>query len=1662
MWVSNGVYEIGGRVICGTMTNRVAITRAIIVQSVNGPEWTIIKGAKDPATTNGDAAVRCVYVGTNALLSGFTLTNGATRTSGDQGAEQGGGGAWCESSGALSNCTISGNSAYYGGGGSYQGTLIKCTLSGNTAGWGGGGAYDGTLSNCVLLGNSAVSCGGGAHGGTLNSCLLSGNSGSSGGGARLSTLNNCVLSGNLGSSGGGALLSTLNNCAIVTNSAVDGSGGGVFDSTVNNCTISGNSAASPGGGAYQGTLKNCIVYFNSASTGPNCHEASLNYSCTTPNPGGTGNITNDPQFVDAVGGNYRLLSGSPCIDQGNNGYVQGTSDLDGKLRIINDAVDMGAYEFGVGVSTPAVPQPLGGRTGLVGQVLGFYTGGSTCSDGAAVEYLFDWGDGSYSEWSSSSNADHNWSPDGLYSIRARARCATNTSFLSGWSAQNYVLITNVPVIPMTHYVLSSGTAVPPYTNWETAAHSIQAAISVAAPSGARVVVGVGHYMECIDFLNKNIEVGSLFMTNGDAGYIAQTVIDGGHTGRVVNVDQGQTTASRLTGFTITNGYAGAANERGGGIRCVNTHPRLDHLVVVGNYANYVGGGIYLEGSTSSIQNVTFVGNSCDLVGGGVACYYGGPRLENVIIRGNQTACSGGGIQFYHATAALKNVVVAENVAGTGGGGMYFDGCSPTLEAVTIADNVVTNGHGGGMNVSYISQPVLIDSIIWGNTPEEVFFETSWFGMALTVQHSDIQGGEAGIVTGGKGPVYWNAGNLNDDPIFTADFGLQLGSPCINAGTNLSWMVSALDPAGVLRIIDYTVDMGAYEFTGGSTVTVSTPAVPQHLGNGAGLVGQVLQFCTGGSACSDWTPVQYLFDWGDGSYSEWSYFTNANHSWSQAGSYSLRARARCATNATILSSWSDHSHVLITNAPGISLTHYVLSSGTAVPPYTNWETAAHSIQAAIGVAATCGARVVVGVGHYTECIDFLNKNIEVGSLFLTSGDAGYIAQTVIDGGHTGRVVNVSQGQTAASRLTGFTITNGYAGAVHERGGGIRCVNAHPRLDHLVVAGNYANYVGGGIYLEGSTSSIQNVTFVGNSCDLVGGGIACYYGGPRMENVIIRGNRTACSGGGIQFYHAAAALKNVVVAENVAGTGGGGMYFDGCSPILEAVTIADNVVTNGHGGGMNVSYLSQPVLTDSIIWGNTPEEVFFETSWYGMALTVRYSDIQGGQAGIVTGGKGAVYWNAGNLDADPAFTADFGLQSGSPCINAGTNLSWMASALDLAGVLRIIDHTVDMGAYEFISNSVSPAVGSITCFIEPEEARNVGAQWRLIPGSLTNWLSSGQTIHVAAGDYTIDFQQITSWTEPGDTNITVGTGSNIEINVIYQPQLVDTADPVIVLIVPPDGHISNGNQIPMTILATDNVAVVNVIVNGELAVPAGDHVFHYTAKNVHGSFNSYTVVALDSMGNSAVQTVNYGQGARITLAALWDGYWRVRNPFSNDVAFTWNVYGSSESGSDVAPSNSDAFFSTTLGPKTVRLYTNGILIDTRTSSPIPPPQGALTALETIDSDADGLCNGDEETAGSDPSDTESLFELASASATSEVQVLKRGLSKESADGQTAVALFSWQSGDGSLYTIETSTNMVNWTAIPDATDIPGTGDIMSYTNSQSERNLFFLRIRAEKIH
>jgi hypothetical protein len=350
--VTNGVYATGGRGY-GSFTNRVMVTKAVTLQSINGPRVTLIQGRQVSASIGFTNAVRCALVGSNAMLSGFTLTNGMVTGFGN---DIGGAGVadLFSTRCIVSNCVLTGNSARFGtgagGGGACGVTLLNCVLTGNQAD-AGGGAFDATLIGCTLSDNVA-DIGGAVYDCSVSNCVFERNFVTTdGGAAAYSTLNNCILASNSASgNGGGTYSGVLTNCALWGNSAARG--GGSYGGSLYNCTLVANTATNSGGGIYGGTgawVYNSIIYYNSSQSGSNWIGTKFNNSCTVPSAI-EGTITNEPLLISLACGNLRLQSNSPCINAGNNIYTRSNTDLDGRPRVVGGTVDIGAYEFqGAGI-----------------------------------------------------------------------------------------------------------------------------------------------------------------------------------------------------------------------------------------------------------------------------------------------------------------------------------------------------------------------------------------------------------------------------------------------------------------------------------------------------------------------------------------------------------------------------------------------------------------------------------------------------------------------------------------------------------------------------------------------------------------------------------------------------------------------------------------------------------------------------------------------------------------------------------------------------------------------------------------------------------------------------------------------------------------------------------------------------------------------------------------------------------------------------------------------------------------------------------------------------------------------------------------------------------------------------------------------------------------
>ncbi|HLH55573.1 MAG TPA: choice-of-anchor Q domain-containing protein [Verrucomicrobiae bacterium] len=799
--VTNGVYAAGGRPM-GTdlLTNRVTLNKPLTVRSVNGPEATVIEGYQVSATVEGPGAIRCAYLSAGSVLSGFTLTNGATLAQPSYSDPQAnGGGAWCESTSVLTNCTLVGNSALSAGG-VYGGTLYNCTLTSNSVPWYGGGTYGATLNNCTLTGNSAYG-GAGVFGGVINNCILTDNSAAwYGGGAENCTLYYCTLTQNSsGEYGGGVSHCTLYNCTLTGNT-----GQGVDGGTLYNCRLFGNSSGSSGtfyscllvgnNGASSGAFYNCtvvqnqggiagsalnsIVYYN---VGGNYAPGTiLNYSCTTPLPdGGLGNIAADPQLASP----QSLSATSPCRGAGTSPLT--ATDIDDVPW--GNPPSMGCYEYHDGPMTGPLTVNLGANYTNV--TVGFPVGLTASIEGQTTLSTWDFGDGIV--LSNTLNVVHSWAAPGDYSVVLRAYNDTSPGGV-GAALTVHVLLT-----PSYYVAAANAHPQPPYSSWATAATNIQNAVDVALP-GTVVMVTNGTYVGGVAVPKPLALVG----VNGPLF----TIIDGAGTNACASLASG----ASLTGFTATNGNGFF----GGGVQCASTNAFLTNCTLAGNRAlsgaGISGGTLYnctLSGNSgdggggatgSTLYNCTLIGNSAfgrvASGGGAESC-----TLYNCTLRDNSSGWSGGGA----ADSTLNNCILTGNSSefGPGGGAAHC-----TLNNCTLTGNSATNGFGGGGGGTYwcwLNNCISYYNISPGGANYETNYSYSTLNYCCTTP----------LPTSGFG-------NITNAPLFVDYAGgnlrLQSLSPCINSGNN-AFVSGATDLDGNPRIVGDTVDMGAYEFQESASV-----------------------------------------------------------------------------------------------------------------------------------------------------------------------------------------------------------------------------------------------------------------------------------------------------------------------------------------------------------------------------------------------------------------------------------------------------------------------------------------------------------------------------------------------------------------------------------------------------------------------------------------------------------------------------------------------------------------------------------------------------------------------------------------------------------------------------------------------------------------------------
>jgi len=323
--------------------------------------------------------------------------------------------------------------------------------------------------------------------------------------------------------------------------------------------------------------------------------------------------------------------------------------------------------------------------------------------------------------------------------------------------------------------------------------------------------------------------------------------------------------------------------------------------------------------------------------------------------------------------------------------------------------------------------------------------------------------------------------------------------------------------------------------------------------------------------------------------------------------------------------------------------YVSQTGGAVAPYATWATAANTIEDALAIAGP-DMTILVSNGTYN-----IAAQIELTNSVTVRGAAGPSAVTVQPVG-AGRCFLL----TAGSSVEGMTITGGDVSA-----GGA----------------GYTDGWGGGVLLDGG-GTVSNCIVTGNVAQK-GGGIHCYDGGT-VEGTVVSQNTawdgSARHGGGI-FVESNATIRSCLIVHNLADFGGGVSCSEG--GVLWNCTVASNTVTL-QGGGVFLESGGQ--VRNSILYYNEAPLFPDSRNYHNFGGGMKYYTC------CLTPGVASVYNGGNNITVAPQFVAaagnDFSLLNTSPCIDTGANSSWMDTAYDVTGTNRILNATVDRGAYEFV--------------------------------------------------------------------------------------------------------------------------------------------------------------------------------------------------------------------------------------------------------------------------------------------------------------------------------------------------------------------------------------------
>jgi predicted outer membrane repeat protein len=942
---------------------------------------------------------------------------------------------------------------------------------------------------------------------------------------------NSVMRNNFANSSGGGVFdynSSAHFANVLFHNNKSNNNGGAVNSNSNasftHCTFVNNTAANNGGAVYSyytnNKIVNSIIWNNSGST--QLSNVNCTYSCIDGGYTGTGNISSDPQLMDAANGDFRLNAQSPCIDKGSYSLTPSwlTTDFRGNARLGGSIVDMGAYEGGV--VTPYAKLPLNNaiiKPGVSSVSLEWEWKDSVPADVSeySIEVVQIPGSIYYLSALQTKVDFLNATPGAVYKWRVRG---IDTSIDKSWSQWS------VFTVPNNHplYVKVDGTG--SGDSWSTAYGNLQSAIDNAVYSDT-IWVAAGTYKPTSG-TDRSI---SFKLKDG-------VVIYGGFAGSETQL----TKRDWAKNPTILSGDIGTVD--------LDTDNSYHVVSCVGSSTSVIGNTTILDGFIIEKGYANGSSNYASY-GAGVFINYASPVIANSVVRNNFASSYGGGVSDYNSSAHFANVLFYNNKSNYNGGAVYSES-KASFTHCTFANNTASSN--GGAVYSYYTNNKIVNSIIWNNSGSTQLSN-------VNCTYSCIKGG------------YTGTGNISSDPLFVdatnSNFRLQQASPCINKALATSipaWLTSDLEQ--LPRSINGGIDMGAYEAAYVSSITPANNGVHTQM---AGFGSKLKWDLDPSLPSTSKQGITCLYElWKNGAPA--TILKNGESKGAAevmimpvdfGTAYQWRIGVKTAGHVY----WSTPATFYIGRENPI----YVKTNGTG--DGSSWSNAFGSVTDALNIANP-GDRIWVAAGTYKPSgsgrdaafklkpfVSLMGGFIETdnsGSLrspeknvTILSGDLG-TANDVSDNAY--HVINnnyTTDSPLVSALIDGFTITAGNGGTLN--GGGMLNVYANP--------------------------TIVNCKFINNSA-ASGGAIANQSSSPNVYNSLLHGNKASGKGGAIYSDATSSpTIINCTVANNTAATGAGIssggtvgntiVYANTGGQIEGAPTVTYSCVEGGFTGTANVS-------------------------------------------------------------------------------------------------------------------------------------------------------------------------------------------------------------------------------------------------------------------------------------------------------------------------------------------------------------------------------------------------------------------------------------------------------------------------------------------------------------